>query len=80
MTKSAPELGTLLQDRAARVDMLRRADPEGYRNAILPRSHPTGMKLREIMEQIEIDPGLMRDGGQVHREERRRSMAVSALV
>ena len=56
MTKSAPELGTLLQDRAARVDMLRRADPEGYRNAILPRSHPTGMKLREIMEQIEIDP------------------------
>jgi len=56
MSKSAPELGTLLQDRAARVDMLRRADPEGYRNAILPRSHPSGMGLREMMEMIEIDP------------------------
>ena len=56
MTKSAPDLGALLQDRAARVDMLRRADPEGYRNTILPRSHPSGLKLREMMEMIEIDP------------------------
>ena len=55
MTKSAPQLGTLLQDRAARVDMIRRADPEGYQNAILPRAHPTGMRVRDIMEQIEID-------------------------
>lgn len=56
MTKSAPELGTLVQDRGARIDMLRRADPEGYRNAILPRAHPSGMGIRQMMEMIEIDP------------------------
>ena len=56
LEKNAPELGNLIQDRMVRIDMLRRADPEGYKNAILPRSHPSGMSLRQMMELIEIDP------------------------
>ena len=42
MTKSAPQLGTLLQDRAARVDMIRRADPEDIRTRSFRARIPLG--------------------------------------
>lgn len=52
----APTMGDLLQDRAYRVEPLRRADPGGFRDSMLPAAHKRGLTLREMMEMIKPDP------------------------
>lgn len=52
----APTLDRLMQDRAHRIENLRRARPGSWQNEILTRGHPRGQSLREMMEMIEIDP------------------------
>lgn len=52
----APTLDRLLQERAHRVENMRRARPGSWRNEILPRGHKRGMALREMMEMITINP------------------------
>lgn len=52
----APTLDRLLQERAHRVENMRRARPGSWRNEILTRGHKRGQDLREMMEQIAINP------------------------
>lgn len=52
----APTLDRLIQDRVHRIENLRRARPGSWQNEILARGHPRGLTLREMMNQIEIDP------------------------
>jgi len=52
----APTLDRLMQDRIHRTENLRRARPGSWQNEILARGHPRGLPLREMMEQITLDP------------------------
>lgn len=52
----APTLDRLFQERAHRVENLRRARPGSWRNEVLPRGHARGLSLREMMEMITINP------------------------
>lgn len=54
--RRAPTLDSLMQERAHRVENMRRARPASWRNEILTRGHPRGMPIRDMMEQIEVDP------------------------
>ncbi len=56
MQIKAPDMGELLQKRAHRVEMMRKADPTGYRDSILPRAHDRGQTLEEMVAQIVINP------------------------
>ncbi len=52
----APTLDRLLQERSHRIERVRMARPGSWQNEILVRGHPRGLPLREMMEQIVIDP------------------------
>lgn len=52
----APTLDRLMQERAHRIENVRKARPGSWRNEILPRGHARGMSLREMMEQIKLNP------------------------
>lgn len=56
MTKYGNDLGELLADRSYRLEGIRNAEPTEWRDKILPRGHVRGKMLREMMEEIPIDP------------------------
>ena len=56
MEQKTTDLGELIQERNYRVEALRRAEPTEWQDKILPRGHIRGLPLREMMEQIVINP------------------------
>ena len=51
----APELDDLLRNRIIRTEIMRKASPESWQDEILPRAHPRGLTLEEMMAMIEVD-------------------------
>ena len=56
MQQRTTDLGELIQERNYRVEALRRAEPTEWQDKILPRGHIRGEPLRDMMEQIKINP------------------------
>lgn len=50
------DLGELLKERAYRVEPIRRSDPIGFKDRILPKMHKRGIKIEEMMAMIKTDP------------------------